>query len=331
MNNRQTAFWLWRQLLLALTLSSVFFGTASVRAAFQMRSIERAGVTYVLLDDVARYYGMSLRHHHKSSYLSSQYSLLQLTQGKRQSELNNVTVHLSYAPLEWGRSALVSFTDFQLLIDPVLRNKGLPRRQVRKIVLDPGHGGRDHGAAGARFKEKDINLQIANRVMRILQHNGYQVHLTRGGDQYLSLDARTAYARRLGADLFVSLHANSVGTSSVSGIETFFLTPEGTPSTYSTAVDSKRTSVGNTFDRENARLAYEIQKHTIERTRARDRGIKHSAFAVLRNSSCPAVLIEMGFMSNPTEEGNLANSRYQNNLSAGIASGIAAFAEAVRP
>lgn len=314
-----------RVLMLVLLLGV----TACCEGAFEIRSVKRAGKTYLLFADVAAYYGMQFHHDGDDVKLTSRYSDLRFTIDRRDATLNGVRVYLSRAVDSWRQRPLVSEADFRLLIDPILRHQAMSKRPVKRIVIDPGHGGDDQGSAGKTQKEKQLNLLVARRLYILLRQRGYTVYMTRNSDRTLPLETRVKQVRYARADLFVSIHSNAVATASVRGIETFLLTPEGTPSTYGTE-DKSAADVGNTFDRENSRLAYEVQKELIRYTRAEDRGIKHANFVVLRDPPCPAVLVEMGFISHAAEEQKLASSRYQQCIAQGIADGIVAFDQAMK-
>jgi len=253
--------------------------------------------------------------------LTSEYSDLRFTIDRRECVLNTVKVHLSLAPCLWKENPTISETDFRLLIDPILRPKCLPKGTVTRIMIDPGHGGRDHGATGRKFREKDITYSVSRALAEALRKEGYTVSMTRGGDSTVALDRRAKLARSWRADLLISIHANYVATKSVRGVEVFLCTPKGTPSTYG-GKPSQSSSVGNGFDKQNARLAYDVQKEFIAAVKAKDRGVKHARFLVLRDAPCPAVLVEMGFLSNAEEERLLGSSRHQQKIVGGLLKGI---------
>lgn len=313
----------------AVLLITIMLLTSCTQAAFRVRCVRLAGVNHVLLHDVAGFYGMRCRNSRDNIRLWSRYSDLNFTIDRRQATVNGVLVHLSYAPDRWRGQAMVSEYDFRLLLDPLLRPAALKQRTVHRIVIDPGHGGRDPGAEAHRLQEKHLTLQIAQRVRRYLRSMGYSVRLTRYGDTYVPLSKRTALARETQADLFVSVHINAAGSPAVKGIETFFLTPEGTPSTYDTEATLLSNS-GNTFDVENARLAFEIQKYSVAGTQSVGRGMKHATFAVLRSAPCPAVLTEAGFLTHREEARRLASAEHQERLARGIAYGILAYHKALQ-
>lgn len=295
-----------------------------------IRSVQHAGGTYLLLADIARYYGMDLRTKGHRMELQSRYSRLQFERDRREMTLNGVSVHQSFAPSFWRGQPVIGADDFQSIIEPVLRPLCLRPKPVRRIVLDPGHGGKDPGAAGERSEEKDIVLALAHRIRRHLLKHGYDVVMTRSGDQFISLLNRSEKANRADADLFVSLHANAVDNASVRGIETFVLTPPGAPSTYG----SKRTATsakGDDFINHSMRLGYEIQRQLVAATRAKDRGIRRANFAVLRKTQAPAVLIEAGFITNRQEERRLNSADHQERMAVAITEGIRRYAKAVAP
>ncbi|MBT7055221.1 MAG: N-acetylmuramoyl-L-alanine amidase [Lentisphaerae bacterium] len=310
-----------KPLVTAAVVCLVVLLPATCPAAFQIRCASLSGRTYVFLSDVARYYGMKYHPGQKTVRLTSKYSDLRFTLERRECVLNTVSVHLSFAPRMWKRNPTISETDFRLMVDPVLRPKCLPKGTVKRIMIDPGHGGKDHGATGRKYREKDVNYSVCRILVEALRKQGYTVSLTRGGDTKLSLERRAKLARAWRADLFISVHANYVATKSVRGAETFLLSPKGTPSTYGNK-SSKSLSLGNAFDKQNARAAYEIHKGLKTATKSSDRGVKHARFLVLRDAPCPALLVEMGFLSNSTEESLLGSARHQRKVADGIVQGV---------
>lgn len=306
-------------LCLALCLAAL-----PARAAFAIRSVTVAGRTCVHLADVARYYGLSYRREDDALHLVSARDRLRLRLDHREADCNAVTLHLLYAPLLHGGEALIAERDLTLLLDPILRDWGLPPNRASRIVLDPGHGGKDSGAQGQILTEKSFNLAIAQRAAAILRNRGYRVSFTRTSNRrFVSLSDRARIAADHRADLFVSIHANATGARTVSGIETFVLAPAGTP-THSGKV-SPTPVPGNRHDRCSARLGYEIHRHLLAATNAQDRGLKHERFLVLKQAPCPAVLVETGFLSNAAEERTMASDAYQHRLAVGIVNGIIAF------
>jgi N-acetylmuramoyl-L-alanine amidase len=168
------------------------------------------------------------------------------------------------------------------------------------VAIDPGHGGGDVGAVGiGGIHEADIVLSIAQQVARILQQQGIQAILTRSSDVEIDLQPRVDTAEQAGANLFVSIHANSMGMDrpDINGTETYY---------YGSG----------------AALAQTIQTSVVSGTGMQDRGIQQARFYVLRKSSMPAVLVETGFVTGSQDAAHLANSGFQNQMAMAIARGI---------
>ncbi len=219
------------------------------------------------------------------------------------------------------------------------------RATVHPIVLDPGHGGGDTGARSpSGLEEKTLVLAIARRVARILRGRGFPTRLTREGDTGRALADRTAFANRLEARVFVSLHANASRFSSARGAETYYMslkdeaTDEHAAATARLENASGERSGGHDgLDlilwqmaqaevlNESSRLALAIQRRLNGLEGVPDRGVKQAPFVVLTGATMPAVLVEVGFLSNPTEARRLATAEYQEQLATAIADGIVAF------
>jgi N-acetylmuramoyl-L-alanine amidase len=153
--------------------------------------------------------------------------------------------------------------------------------------------------------------------------------MTREADQYVDLDERPAMARRQKADLFVSLHYNGAegAGSSASGVEVYCLTPAGASSTNTRGDSSISTKAwpGNLNNSRNVLLAYQVHKAIIGAVSANDRGVRRSRFAVLRNATMPSILVEGGFMSDPTEAKRIYSTAGRDQLARAITDGILAY------
>ncbi len=217
------------------------------------------------------------------------------------------------------------------------------------IVVDPGHGGHDSGAIGSRrYYEKTVVLQIAKRVKRYLKKKGYSVKMTRSDDRFIKLKNRTKLANRYKADIFVSIHANAIANRrrfrKVHGIETYFL--QTTRSAKSMRIAAKENSVVlNKNDRLSKnvileavlsgpkielshKLAIDVQKNILKKLRGRyrgvkDGGVKPAPFWVLVGAQMPSILVEVGYITNPTERKRLFSAKYQDRIARGIAQGVA--------
>ncbi len=226
------------------------------------------------------------------------------------------------------------------------------RQMIRTVVIDPGHGGDETGAEGASgIFEKDIVLDIAQRLKRQLQKvPELKVYLTRDRDLTIGLDERTAIANNKHADLFISIHVNASRGKKVSGAETFFLSYEAADEEIRTLAALENNVVGlpeeqSGADRslemilwdmaqaqylqESSELAESIQKEFNDMLGIRDRGIKQAPFTVLMGATMPAVLVEVGFLSNPDEEEKLKTASYREDVSGAIFRSVLAYKEMV--
>ena len=217
---------------------------------------------------------------------------------------------------------------------------------IRRIVIDPGHGGTAPGAIGrSGITEKELALDIARRLADSLEGSNYQVELTRDGDRSLALEERPLIATGLAADLFVSIHINSSSNRSLSGFETYYLDLATDPTAADTAArenDMAVSGVGNlehlldeivknANKRESRDLAHSIQDSLVlQLTKShddiRDLGVKQAPFIVLVGAEMPAVLIECSFVSNPREEERLRDPSYRQQVADAIHIGIENFA-----
>ncbi|MDO4481365.1 MAG: N-acetylmuramoyl-L-alanine amidase [Bacillota bacterium] len=170
----------------------------------------------------------------------------------------------------------------------------------RLIVLDPGHGGSDPGAIYAEVNEKDINLAVAQKTAQLLKNEGYEVVMTREDDVFVELADRAAAANRYSDPVFVSIHCNASENPESFGIETY---------------SARGSNKGRAFGKL-------IHNEVLESTGTDDRGMHERNFVVLRNTACPSVLVEIGFLSNEGERNRLTDNSYQNKIALGIAQGI---------
>ena len=223
---------------------------------------------------------------------------------------------------------------------------------VRRVVLDPGHGGSAPGAIGRTgITEKDLALDIATRLAaQLREHQGYEVIMTRDSDTTVSLEERTEFANRLQADLFVSLHVNSSNNHKLSGFETYFLDLATEPTAAETAARENSGSeaglgnldrmleriVQNDYQRESRDLAQAIQDSLVLQMSKnyeaiRDLGVKQAPFVVLVGSEMPSVLVETSFLSNGDEEQRLRDPAYRQRIAEAIHIGMQNFIELRQP
>jgi len=223
-----------------------------------------------------------------------------------------------------------------------------PTLKKRTIVIDPGHGGKDSGAIGYKksIYEKDIVYKISKELSKVLKKKGYKVYLTRNGDRFIKLRKRTQYANKKKADIFISIHANAIPKSgdihNAKGVEIYFLSPAKDKKAKRVAAKENikdmnsmnhyaKDSYLNFLNREKIlasnKLGIDLQKSVLKTLRkhysnVKDGGVRKGPFWVLVGAQMPAVLVEVGFVSNPTEAKRLTNSTYQKRFAQGLAEGI---------
>ena len=249
--------------------------------------------------------------------------------GRRRTEVNGSTVWLNAIAEPAGTSDLLKLDarDVREVLRPLLRPPPAPEHPLR-VMLDPGHGGEDSGAVSARpaIEEKDLVLDLALRIGKLLEEAGLVVGYTRRDDTFLSLDERTATASVWRADAFVSLHANFADNRQASGPETYVLPFAGYAPTGGDQRISSKTRNGNRHDIGNTLLGYSIHRRLPGRRGECDRGLRRARFQVLRQAGCPAVLVEVGFLSNAVEARLLASGWFRGKLARAVADGILDYA-----
>lgn len=171
--------------------------------------------------------------------------------------------------------------------------------QIARVVIDAGHGGKDDGTRRYGVKEKELTLDTAKRLERVLRLNGMKTVMTRRDDQFVPLQERAKMANQYTDAVFLSIHFNSINVSSVKGIETYYATRQG------------------------RELAQGIQHFVCQRLRTQSRGVLyHPAYAVLNKSRNPSVIVECGYLSNPWERRRCGGAWYRQMLAEQIAKAI---------
>ena len=281
----------------------------------------------------------------------------------RASDGNGIVLHVAVEPTSTGtrvsldldggqayRHVFHLLEPYRIVVDVARHPPGMSassRRQVQRVVLDPGHGGNDAGATGPTgVHEKDVTLDIAKRAAKGLAAVGLEAILTRDDDRYVTLEERTARANQVAGDLFVSIHCNAAENRTRHGIETYVLDT------------TKDDIAGRVAARENAttlaagaelgsilasmrladqatrstRLAELLQKSALASLKgsypdALDGGVHPAGFYVLVGARMPAVLFETSYISNPTEEGRLNSEDYKDRLVDAIVNAVRAYKE----
>lgn len=223
--------------------------------------------------------------------------------------------------------------------------------EIRRVCIDPGHGGKDHGKTGATgTREKDVNLALAMAIRdRLERELDLEVTLTREDDRLVALTRRTAIANETGADLLLSIHCNSWFSKRTGGFEAYFLAPARSESEralarYENAGGGQVAAGGpsadiefilwdlvqNEYINESSAFAEYIQKEMDERLGIRSRGVKQANFTVLQGAKMPAVLIETAFLSNPSEERMLMDDAFHRRVADGVVEAVRRLQERYR-
>jgi len=214
----------------------------------------------------------------------------------------------------------------------------------KTVVIDAGHGGHDPGTIGrSGLREKSVNLDVANRLCKLLRNEGVKVIMTRSTDRFIPLEERAQIANRAGADIFLSIHSNANNKRYLNGFEVYYVS--GEVSDYARAIDSAKSSKLNisescfaqnniylkailwdmiySFSRaESVELANAICREAAVGMNVKILGVKGARFAVLKGAQMPAVLVEIGFLSNTNEERLLKNSSYRQQVADAISCGV---------
>ena len=233
--------------------------------------------------------------------------LVQPAAGVQIGKLNQPNAQLLSLQLQRSSTVLVPSSPSPAIIPvpppsiqtPVTQLPRVPQGRL-VVIIDPGHGGKDPGAIGLRgLQEKNVILPISQQIAALLDQQGVQAVLTRTTDYFVDLAPRVVMAERLNADLFVSIHANSISNRpDVNGLETYYYNSGG------------------------QRLARIIHNNILQSVNIPNRGVRRARFYVLRKTSMPSVLVEVGFVTGGGDSSRLATEAYQNQMAAAIARGI---------
>ncbi len=254
---------------------------------------------------------------------------------------NVQTLYVDFAPDLHGQAIAKLVTS-----DPAAPQAlAAPKPQPQVVVIDPGHGGMDPGTSSRWAVEKTVVLDVALKLRRLLEQQNVKVIMTRDNDTFLTLAQRSAFETPE-RNLFVSIHANSAPEASASGIETWVFGKPLDPSYINLAIQENGSGAQGQALTERARksaddiasqilretqfnfsmtLADDVQQHLVNSTGAIDRGVRKNLFYVLRTARIPSILVELGFVTNPTEGHKLAEAGYDDKLAQGLAAGILQF------
>ncbi|HEX3857339.1 MAG TPA: N-acetylmuramoyl-L-alanine amidase [Verrucomicrobiae bacterium] len=324
-----------KKLFLPLVLFWLAFCASPAHAAFIN------GQNYVPLADWARgngFYGFT-RDHGQEIILTNRAARLVFDVDSAQAEINGVNVRLSFPVANQKGVSLISQLDLDKTIRPLLfPSRYVEPKKITTICLDPGHGGKDSGnRVGFGFfghSEKTYTLLLAFELRDQLKKLGFRVVLTRNSDTFVDLPVRPAIANRNGADLFISLHFNAAqtGKDEVEGPETYCITPVGAASSNAQGDGGDHgATTANRFENKSLLFAYQMEKSLVQNLNVNDRSARRARFAVLRDAAMPAILIEGGYMTNPTEGKKIYDAAYRKQMAAAIVKGILAYQKLTAP
>ena len=254
------------------------------------------------------------------------------------------------APLKRRKGTVIVPYDFKRkVIERLAPIADFTYRRFQKIIVDAGHGGKDPGALGrSGTREKNVVLDIAKRLKRRLEEKGFDVAMTRNSDRFISLEERTRIAARVKGDLFVSIHANANRSRNLIGAEVYY--PRESAQSLKSNDDYEKnckiyinqTSINpnsptvkeilidmlsHNKPYESQKLAQHLSQNTLNDGETKSRGSKMAGFYVLKNSLMPAVLVEVGYLTNKYEESLLKTNAYRQKIAELLAKGIADYLE----
>jgi N-acetylmuramoyl-L-alanine amidase len=191
------------------------------------------------------------------------------------------------------------------------------------VIIDVGHGGEDSGTIKTGLVEKELALDVAQRLQRHLQERGFVTLMTRADDTYVSLQDRAIAANNQPEAVFVSIHFDDAGRAAATGVETYYAAHRiSLPERVAAWLPFLQRVSNEPPDHESENLAGFVQEALVTRTQATNRGTRSQQFFVIANVRHPAVLVEGGFLTNKDEALRLTNEDYREQMAAGIADGI---------
>lgn len=314
---------------LVVFLGIWFFAAPLVAAAKVLPAVNQharpAGTVY--LRDWAERNGfqMSLDQKESTIELTNRWANIALASDSRHGTINGVSVWLSFPIRVHNGRIIIDQKDLTTLIEPVLFPKRMAKdRKVMVIALDAGHGGKDPGYQIGSKQEKIYTMMLAKEVKDQLEDAGLKTFMTRRSDTYVERSDRAELSQKARADLFVSLHYNTAPDPGAKGVETYCITPFGAEATNGSE-QALRTFPGNRYDAQSVLLAYEVQRSITRSLDLADRGVRRAGFEVLRRAPMPSILIEGGFMSNPSDSKKVFDEDHRREMARAIVDGILAY------
>lgn len=316
------------RLLCAIALLSC--GVAPViRAASDWQVVKVGGWDYLTLDNIAKFYGFppTLEPSNKTIRLQNGRNQLEVTLDSREAIVNGVRNWLCFPILQHADGKyLVSRIDLAKTLEPQFRPQMISTlRPLKTVVIDPGHGGVEKGAASTYGNEKDFTLDVAKQLKPMLEAQGLKVIMTRHDDSQVPLPQRARIANGTRNSIFISIHFNATDANSqATGFEIYSLTPRGAPSTQDNSMMAKfvNMQVGSPVEAASLALSFSVYHSMLGHIPEFDRGIKRARFAVLRLTQIPAILVEGGFLTEREESRSIASREWRGKLAKSISVGI---------
>ncbi len=298
------------------------------RAASDWQVVKINGWDYLTVANIAKFYGFvsDCAPENKHIHLDNGRNSLEVTLDSREAIVNGVRNWLCFPIVEREGKYLVSRIDLAKTIEPQFRPhmiKNLGR--IKTVVIDPGHGGVEKGAASSFGNEKDFTLDVALKLRPLLQAKGFNVVMTRDKDMLVPLHDRARIANATRDSIFVSIHFNATDyNTSATGFEVYSLTPRGAPSTQDISMEERfaNIQVGSPVDAQSIALSTSVYHAMLGYVPEFDRGVKRARFAVLRLTGIPAILVEGGFLTERDESREIALPSWRAKLAQAIAAGI---------
>ncbi|MDD5692796.1 MAG: N-acetylmuramoyl-L-alanine amidase [Candidatus Omnitrophica bacterium] len=342
---------------LLIALSYLLSGCVSTPVRQALPTYTLNGATYVSLEGLCGLKGIRWDYDSfsRTIVLNKDSHRINLMVGETLVLVDERPMHLKDAVHIYQGAIVVPYKFKEQVIDVLFRDSSSRTTQtvsfsnIKKIVLDAGHGGEDPGAIGRTgLREKDVVLDIVKRLTKLLKAEGVEVVLTRSSDSFVPLARRVDIANRSGADLFVSIHANANRVRSLKGFEVYYVSPSAEDSKRalnaaksaplnidsSCFADSSLVTKAILWDMiythsraESIELGRSLCKSTGRNSDMRIIGVKGARFYVLKGARMPAVLVEVGFLSNATEEKMLKNNYSRQKIAENIAEGIGDYAQ----
>jgi len=322
------------ELALSFVLGFLLAGDLQAMSRREVRVFETPAGAFVPLRDLADVHHFEYRETDRSILLTGQYASFRFLKDSRRADFDGVAVWLHEPVQRFRRRWVIRHEDVQFAFDPFLRaNEVLAGVGNARVMLDPGHGGKDKGTGGAAgSQEKTLVLDLVRRLRVHLVNAGVKTLVTRDADKYLELADRAASAGRESADLFVSVHLNSAANPEARGAETYVLAVPGMLSTADQ--DGRQADVtrfpGHDHLDASFLLATHVQRRLQNGNREEDRGVRRARFVVLREARCPAVLVECGFLSNREEEARFNDPVFREETATRLSRGILEYLKAVQ-